>query len=299
MIPTRFEYVAPETVAALVAALDEESRLLAGGTWVVPEMGRAESRPRRVVDLRRAGLTTISVDGSRLRLGAMCSYSDILASQEVARHAPLLHTMATSVTGGSALRNQATIGGSVAAARPQSDVPATLVALRADIIIAGPAGSRRVPAADLFLGAGRTTLAVDEVITGFQLPSERMSGHGYVKLKRGASSWPIATAAALLRLDDAGRCEDARLVLGGVEAVPVTVDLTAMLGRPPGDEELEAAAAQAAAALSAPWTDVLAPGTYRAAVTAPVAKRTLTMARANAADPSFGAAPATEEEQHG
>ncbi|MBB5957273.1 carbon-monoxide dehydrogenase medium subunit [Saccharothrix tamanrassetensis] len=291
MIPTRFEYVAPRTAADVVAALDGESRLLAGGTWVVPEMGRAESRPRRVVDLRRAGLATISVEGSRLRLGAMCTYSDLLSSEDVTRHAPLLRTMASGVTGGSALRNQATIGGSVAAARPQSDVPATLVALRADAVVAGPAGSRRVPTAELFLGAGRTTLAVDEVITGFDLPSERMSGHGYVKLKRGGSSWPIVTAAALLRLDDDGRCETAHLVLGGVEAVPMTVDLTIMLGRPLGDQELDVAAARTVAALSAPWTDVLAPGDYRAAVAAPAARRALAMARANVG--------VTEGERHG
>ncbi|WP_020495858.1 FAD binding domain-containing protein [Sciscionella marina] len=281
MIPTRFEYLAPRSVAGLVAALDEESRLLAGGTWVVPEMGRAESRPRRVVDLRRAGLARISVERSRLCLGAMCTYSDLLASEDVARYAPLLRTMATGVTGGAALRNQATIGGSVAAARPQSDVPAAFVALRAVAVVSGPAGTHRVPVAELFLGAGRTTLAADEVITGFEMPSSRTSTHGYVKLKRGGSSWPIATAATLLRLDDAGRCEDACLVLGGVEEVPLTVDLTAILGRPPGDEELDAAVTQATAALSAPWTDVLAPGDYRATVTAPVARRALTMAWAN------------------
>ncbi|MFI9450809.1 FAD binding domain-containing protein [Amycolatopsis sp. NPDC052450] len=291
MIPTRFEYVAPRTVADVVAALDGDSRVLAGGTWVVPEMGRAESHPRRVVDLRRAGLATISVGGSRLCLGAMCTYSDLLASRDVAHHAPLLHTMASGVTGGVALRNQATIGGSVAAARPQSDVPATLVALRADAIVAGPSGSRRVRAAELFLDAGQTTLAVDEVITGFEVPSERRTGHGYVKLKRGGSSWPIATAAALLRLDDAGRCEAVRLVLGGIEAVPLTVDLSVMVGLRVGDKELDAAAAHTVAALSAPWTDVLAPGEYRAAVAGPVARRALALARNNVG--------VTEEERHG
>ncbi|MFD2473510.1 FAD binding domain-containing protein [Amycolatopsis silviterrae] len=281
MIPTRFEYLAPRTVAGLVAALDGESRLLAGGTWVVPEMERAESRPRRVVDLRHAGLATISVERSRLRLGAMCTYSDLLASEDVARHAPLLHTMAAGVTGGAALRNQATIGGSVAAARPQSDVPATFVALRANVLVAGPAGVRRVPIAELFLDAGRTALAAAEVITGFEVPSSRAFAHGYVKVKRGGSSWPIATAAVLLRLDDAGCCADVRLVLGGVEPVPLTVDLSGLLGRPLGDEELDAAAAQVAAAVSVPWTDVLAPGEYRAAVAGPVARRALAMARAD------------------
>ncbi|MET9265326.1 FAD binding domain-containing protein [Amycolatopsis sp. NPDC004079] len=288
MIPARFDYFAPRTVADLVAALDGESRLLAGGTWVVPEMERAESRPRRVVDLRHAGLATISVERSQLGLGAMCTYRDLLASEDVALHAPLLRTMAAGVTGGAALRNQATIGGSVAAARPQSDVPGALVALRANAVVAGPGGARRVPVAELFLGAGRIALAASEVITGFEVPSSRGYAHGYVKVKRGGSSWPIATAAVLLRLDGSGRCEDVRLVLGGVEPVPLTVELTELLGRPLGDEELDAAAAQASAAISVPWTDVLAPGEYRAAVAGPVARRALAMALAHIGETQTG-----------
>ena len=126
MIPTRFEYLAPDDAAGCVAALSPDARALAGGTWVLPEMGRSESRPERVVDLRRAIAATIEVaDGAAggLHLGAMVTYSTVLASPEIGRHAPLLRLMADGVTGGWALRNQATLCGSLAAARPQSDAP--------------------------------------------------------------------------------------------------------------------------------------------------------------------------------
>ena len=279
MIPGRFEYAVPTDPAGCVDQLGDGARILAGGTWVLPEMGRAESRPTRLVDLRRAGLDTISVENGRLHVGAMVTYSSLLASEAAARHAPLLTIMADGITGGWALRNQATLGGSVASARPQSDVPGALAVSDATVHILGPGGGRTSSVADLLIGAMRTSLRPRELITGFTLPSWAGWGAGYVKLKRGHSSWPIATAGALVRLDERDRCTDVRLTLGGVAAVPVSVDLSAvMLGRAPDAVTLAEAAEIASAAVRDPWGDVLAPAGYRAAVAAPIARRALSMA---------------------
>jgi aerobic carbon-monoxide dehydrogenase medium subunit len=289
VIPHPFGYVAPDSVDGCVEALRDGGRVLAGGTWVLPEMSRAESRPARLVDLRRAGLGGIApADGAvsigAVSIGAMATYADLLASPDVAARTPLLRAMADEVTGGWALRNQATVGGSAAAARPQSDVPAALVASGAVARVAGPAGERRLPVAELFAGAMRTSLADGELICGFDVPSAEGTGQGYVKLKRGASSWPIATAAALLRLDEAGVCTAATLVLGGVAAAPVPVDVAPLLvGRVPDPTALAEAAALAGRSVVDPWDDLLAPAGYRAAVAAPVARRALTSALRDAA----------------
>lgn len=283
MIPVPFDYVAPEDVAGCVAALaDGAGRVMAGGTWVLPEMGRAESRPGRVVHLRRAGLGGVSATADGLSLGATATYADVLASPDVAHRVPLLVAMADGITGGWALRNQATLGGSAMSARPQSDVPAALVACGAVARVAGPGGVRTLGAADLFTGAMTTSLAPGELLVGFDLPT-CTGGHGYVKLKRGNSSWPIATAAALLDLSPDGVCTAVSLVLGGVSAVPVVVDLTDLLvGARPDADLLARAATRAGAQVVDPWGDVLAPPSYRAAVAAPVARRALTQAHARA-----------------
>ncbi|MCW2698127.1 MAG: hypothetical protein JWR62_3212 [Modestobacter sp.] len=80
--------------------------------------------------------------------------------------------------------------------------------------------------ADLFAGAMHSSLLPGEVLVGVAVPSAVGAGHGYVKLKRGGSSWPIATAAALLRLDGHGVCREVSLVLGAVTATPLWVDVT-------------------------------------------------------------------------
>jgi len=279
VIPHRFDYVAPDSVAGCVAALGAGGRVLAGGTWVLPEMSRAESRPDRLVDLRRAGLGGVTATDDGLSVGAMCTYAELLASPDVTRSAPLLRTMAEGITGGWALRSQATVGGSAVSARPQSDVPAALVACGAVARVTGPDGNRRFPVRELFAAAMHSSLLPGEVLTGFDLPSAAGAGHGYVKLKRGGSSWPIATAAALVRLDDDGVCREVSLVLGAVTATPLPVDVAAaMVGVTPGDADLREAAQLAGAAVDDPWDDLLAPGSYRAAVAAPIARRALTMA---------------------
>lgn len=284
MIPHRFDYVAPDSLAGCVAALaaddgDAGARVLGGGTWVLPEMSRAESRPARLVDLRRAGLGGVTATPDGLSVGAMCTYAELLASPDVLRAAPLLATMAGGITGGWALRSQATVGGSAVSARPQSDVPGALVASGAVARVVGPAGERSFPVAGLFAGAMRSSLLPDEVLAGFDVPSAAGAGHGYVKLKRGGSSWPIATAAALVRLDADGVCREVSLVLGAVTATPLQVDVTAALvGTAPGDDDVRQAAELAGAAVDDPWDDVLAPGSYRAAVAAPIARRALTAA---------------------
>ena len=149
VIPTRFAYEAPGSAEDGVAILDgaAEPRVLAGGTWVVPELGSGVSRPDVVVDLRRAGLGTITEGEGTVMVGATATYADLIGSALVRERLPLLHEMAGGITGGWAIRGQGTIGGSLVAARPQSDVPAVLVALGAVAHVASADGGRAVPVA--------------------------------------------------------------------------------------------------------------------------------------------------------
>jgi aerobic carbon-monoxide dehydrogenase medium subunit len=283
VIPHSFDYVAPENVAGCVTALQGGGRVLAGGTWVLPELGRGESAPDRLVHLHRAGLNGVTALPDGIHIGAMVTYADLLASPGVAAHAPLLRLMADGITGGWALRNQATVGGAAMAARPQSDAPAALVASGAVALVTGPRGIRRLAARDLFAAPMRTSLGPAEVLTGFDVPSSIGAGVGYHKLKRGGSSWPIATAAAVLQLDEGGACAAATLVLGGVVGTPLVIEVASVLaGHAPGPAELARAGAMAGDAVTEPWDDLLAPADYRAAVAGPVARRALAAALADA-----------------
>jgi aerobic carbon-monoxide dehydrogenase medium subunit len=251
VIPSHFAYEAPGSAEEAVALLaGGQARVLAGGTWVVPELGSGVSAPRVVVDLRRAGLGAIAEREGTVVVGATATYADLIGSALVRERLPLLHEMAQGITGGWAIRGQGTVGGALVAARPQSDAPAVLVALEALARVTGPDGERAVPVADMLAGPMRTGLRAGELLTALEVPAQR-GPHGYVKLKRGASSWPIATAAAIAR-DGALQ----RLVLGGVSGTPVEVDVTTRVPE-----------------IGDAWDDELAPAVYRAAVAGPIAAR--------------------------
>ncbi|MFC8511838.1 FAD binding domain-containing protein [Streptomyces sp. NPDC057257] len=281
MIPYGFTYHAPETLDGVLSALAADpdgTALLAGGSWVVPGLGRGERTARQVVDLRRAGLSGIhatdGADGTVVRLGACVTYADILSSAVLAERAPVLGQMAAGVTGGPQIVGRATVGGSVVAARPGSDAPCALALLDTTAEIAGPAGARTIQLTDLWADAFTTTLAPDEVLVAFEFTAPPAgTGSAYVKVKHSTGSWPIVTAAATVRLDAAGRCERAALVIGGACATPFHLPLD---GGAIHEDALRDT-------LSAAWEDELAPASYRAAVAPAAARRALTQACADAA----------------
>lgn len=282
MIPTTFGYEMPQSTDEAVELMRADplsARLLAGGTWVVPEMNRGESCPKLVIDLRRAGLGEIRAEGDRVVVGATCSYAAILSSAILAEHVPLLQLMATVVTGGQQIRNQGTIGGSVCAALPHSDAPAAVTVLGASAVIAGSHGERRIGAIELFAGAGQTALEPGELLVALEFPVRPGFGYGYYKLKCFEGSWPIATAGAAVQLDPSGCCSSVSLAMGAVAATPVPVDLSGLVADRPAEETLLARAGQLAAEiLEEPWSDILAPGDYRAAVAPVVVRRALKLA---------------------
>jgi aerobic carbon-monoxide dehydrogenase medium subunit len=62
------------------------------------------------------------------------------------------------------VRNLATIGGNLAHGDPANDHPATMLALGAEIVAAGPRGERRIPVAAFFTGPFATDLKADEIL---------------------------------------------------------------------------------------------------------------------------------------
>jgi CO/xanthine dehydrogenase FAD-binding subunit len=230
-----------------------DARVLAGGTVLLAEMARGEALPGAVIDLSRAGLAGIS----ERAIGAMTTYSEL----EMSGLHPVLARCAFGITGGAQIRNRGTVGGSAAWSNPSSDMPAVLVGLSATLVLASVSGERRVPAQRFFTDAFRTDRKPDEVLISIELPemADEMR-FGYQKLKFGESSWPIVTALALIRSDGS-----IRVSLGGAAAIPIAIESATARGL----EE------KVTAALTDPWSDVLATADYRRRVSPVIARRAL------------------------
>jgi CO/xanthine dehydrogenase FAD-binding subunit len=69
------------------------------------------------------------------------------------------------------VRASATLGGNLVNASPVADMAVILLALGAELTLAGPQGERRLPLADFYLGFHRTGLHKHELVTAIHLPT--------------------------------------------------------------------------------------------------------------------------------
>jgi aerobic carbon-monoxide dehydrogenase medium subunit len=268
-----------EAAALLRQVADHGGRplIVGGGTLTVPMLGRDELTATHVVDLGRIGADQITESAAGIRLGAMTSYQQLISSRVIAEKLPLLHRMASGITGGIQIRGQGTLGGSACAARPASDAPAVLVALRARMVLRSAAGPRQVAADDFFLAAQRPDVRAGEFLLELDVPPD-VAGRaaGYYKLKFGESSWPVVTAACLLPSPGCPRAP-ADLVLGGVGDVPVRVPLPVRLDGDVGRDTISRAVTDRISSLPAEhrWSDLRAGSGYRFRVAGEVAYRAI------------------------
>jgi carbon-monoxide dehydrogenase medium subunit len=260
MKPPPFAYAAPATLEEAVGLLTEhaevEPRVLAGGQSLIPLMNFRLAKPGYLVDLRNvAGLSGIRRDGDVLVIGAMTRMAEVERSPEVAVAAPLV-TEAVGLVAHAPVRNSGTVGGSLAHADPAAELPAVALALDADLVAAGPGGTRVIPAAEFFTGPYSTALAADEILTEIRLPVWP-GGHAFTEFSRVHANFAVVAVAALVELDGDGdgggdRIRRAALALAGVAPTPVraTAAERALAGAPADADTIRAAADAAAASLS-------------------------------------------------
>jgi xanthine dehydrogenase small subunit len=120
------------------------------------------------------------------------------------------------------IRNRATLGGNLATASPIGDSAPLLLALDAQVIVAGPAGQRTLPLASFFRGYRQTALAAGELLVSIVLPKPLPQHVRFFKAaKRRMDDISTIAAGMAVNVDASGRVEHARLAYGGVAAVPM------------------------------------------------------------------------------
>ncbi len=155
MLLREVEYARPSSVDEAVRLLGahDGARALAGGQTLVNVMKARAASPDVLVDLNELEeLRSISVSGETLRLGAMATYTQIMASSEVEVARPILAEVVAQIADVQ-VRNRGTIGGNVCSSDPTNHLPPLLVALGASFTIRGAGGERTV------LGRGRSSSA--------------------------------------------------------------------------------------------------------------------------------------------
>jgi carbon-monoxide dehydrogenase medium subunit len=248
MLLREVAYAKPSSLAEALELLaaDEGARALAGGQTLINVMKARAGSPDTLVDLN--GLDELKgielgSDGT-LDIGAMATYSDIVASSE-ARARPILGEVCAKIADVQ-VRNRGTIGGNVCTNDPTNHLPPLLAALGAEFTIHGAEGERTIPASEFFLGVYMTAVGTGELLTKIRVPAGRNDGFAAVTL--GADGTCIVSAAASLN-------GHARVALGCVDAVPVVLE--------PSTTDADAVRAAVRDANLDPPSDVHASSDYR------------------------------------
>ena len=183
MIPTAFDYHGPKTLDDAIGLLSrhgDDAKILAGGHSLLPAMKLRLAQPKVLIDIARIdGLRYIREHGGKLCIGAMTTHHDIESSKLLADRCSLLTQVAQNI-GDIQVRNKGTIGGSIVHADPGADWPAAILALDAELEIAGPSGRRTVAARDFFVDIFQTAVAANEILCEIRLPPTSASV-SYVK----------------------------------------------------------------------------------------------------------------------
>jgi 4-hydroxybenzoyl-CoA reductase subunit beta len=284
-----------------------DAMVIAGGTDVVPNLQMKLFSPGLLVDIKPiAALRGIAgVSGGALRIGALTTLTEICDSPLVRASYPLLASAAGTIAG-PLQRNMGTLGGNlcletrclwynqsyfwrtslggclkkdghVCHVAPggkrcwsvwSGDSAPALLALDAEIEIAGPRGVRRLPLKEFYGndGMNRIGLAHDELVAAVYLAARTAGRRGaYYKLRiRNSIDYPLAGVAVALDVDASGICREARVAITAVNPAPLLVrEAGEWLVGQPYSRELVERLAHAAIRTAKPLTTSASTPVYR------------------------------------
>lgn len=247
-----------------LAIMRSEHRVpIAGATDVYVGLNFGTVRAKRFLDIWPLDeLRTISVVDDRLVLGALVTYTAMIASAEVRARLPMLIEAARQV-GGPQIQNRGTVGGNIANGSPAGDSLPVLAATDAVVVLRSVDGERRVPFTTFYTGYRATVMRADELIVAVEIP--RVIGTQWFRKvgTRAAQAISKVVVAAV-------RAPSPRIAVGSV--APTVIRLA-------GTERALAAGADLDAAIAAlrkevrPIDDLRSTAEYRKRVTENLVRR--------------------------
>jgi len=272
-------YEVPETVDSAVALLSGatgSARILAGGTDLLVQMKSGVVEPDLVVDIKRIdGMKSITQEDGGWRIGAAVSGAEMGEHEALCGAWPGV-VEAMELIGSTQVQGRATLAGNLCNASPAADSVPAMVAAGALVRVAGPDGVRDIPAEDIPVSPGKTSLAKGEFVTSVFLPARpAKSGDAYLRfIPRTEMDIAVVGVGVSLTLDEAGTCTAARVGLGAVAATVLLVEdaAAALIGTKVDDAALDKLAAAASAACK-PIDDKRGTIAFRTHVAGVLAKR--------------------------
>jgi xanthine dehydrogenase small subunit len=162
----------PRSLKEALRMLRDEGPLvpLAGCTDVYVNLNFGTVSQRRFLNLWGLDeLRKIEMRGAVLSIGALATYTKIIASPLVRKRVPILAAAAREI-GGIQIQNRGTLGGNIANGSPAGDSLPVLAAVDAVLVLASARETRRVPFNWFYTGYRKSVLREDDLIAAIEIP---------------------------------------------------------------------------------------------------------------------------------
>lgn len=284
MLLPKFDFHEPKTLneaCQILAEYGTKAKLIAGGTDLMVNMKKKILSPQQVVSISRIGeLKKLDTSGDSIRIGACFTVAELITSDLIQKQLSALGEGAKNL-GTPLIRNLATIGGNLGSARPAADLPPSLMAYGAQVVLSSLSGERTLSLDQFFLGPGFTAVKPDEILTEIQVPAPLpRSGAGYINIGvRKGQDCNLVNVASLISLNPDGIIQSARIVMGCVGPIPLRARSAEkmLIGQKP-ESALFSSAGAAASSDSTPIDDFRGTAAYKRDMVGVLTRRTLDIA---------------------
>jgi len=233
------------------------------------------------VDVSRISeLDFIKDRGKEIVIGALTSHDSLMKSAVLQDANPALVTAAASV-GCNQTRQRGTLGGNIANASPAADTVPPLIIFDTSVQLLQNGKKRSLALTEFSVGPGQTQLRANEFIQSISFQKLRGAwGAAFHKMgKRNGMAIAVVSAAAAVRLNDAGAISEVRIALGSVAPTVVRSPRAEakLQGQMPSQTLIQGAAQEIVKDIS-PITDVRSTADYRKHAAAVLTERALQQA---------------------
>ncbi len=288
-----FEYEAPTSLGGALAVLSKgTAKTMAGGTDLIDQVRMGRHAPDVIVDIKKIPeLNVLQHDASGLRLGAAVPCYKIYGHCGIVSDYSALAD-SCRIIGGIQIQSRASVGGNMCNAGPAADSTPAVIALGGVCVIAGPKGTRELPAEAFCVGPGKNALQPDELLVEIKFPARAAhSGSHYRRfIPRNEMDIAVVGVAASVVLDDSGqKFVSARIALGAVAPTPLLAQAASeSLAGQPVNESSIAKAAELARSIAKPIDDMRGTAEYRVHLVGVLTQRVITAAVARARGENIG-----------
>ncbi|MFO7814149.1 MAG: xanthine dehydrogenase family protein subunit M [Halanaerobiales bacterium] len=209
----------------ILAVKGRAAKIVAGGTDLLVGINKKDKELNEfnyLLDISSvSGLDIIEENEDHLKLGALCTHSQITGSDLINEKLPILSKAAQTI-GSTQIRNRGTVGGNINNSSPAADLITPLIALEASVVLHSSSGKRELPLSEFITGPYQNDRREDEIMTEVKvpyLPTDYYNNYQKVK-RRQAVAIARINLAVLTDIKD-NQFKDIRVAFGS--ATPTAI----------------------------------------------------------------------------